>query len=52
MKLMGDVMMEKADKIKILQDLVSINTVNGNELAVATYLQQVFAEHGIKATID
>ena len=49
---MGDVMMEKADKIKILQDLVSINTVNGNELAVATYLQQVFAEHGIKATID
>ena len=45
-------MMEKADKIKILQDLVSINTVNGNELAVATYLQQVFAEHGIKATID
>lgn len=49
---MGDVIVEKADKIKILQDLVSINTVNGNELAVATYLQQVFAEHGIKATID
>lgn len=44
--------MEKAEKIKILQDLVNINTVNGNEIEVAKYLQQLLADHGIKANID
>ena len=44
--------MEKAEKIQILQDLIAINTVNGNELPIATYIQQVLAEHNITATID
>ncbi|MFC6170260.1 ArgE/DapE family deacylase [Loigolactobacillus jiayinensis] len=39
--------MEQAEKIKILQDLIRIHSVNGNELAVAQYLQQLFNAHGI-----
>ncbi len=44
--------MEKAEKIQILQDLIGINTVNGNELPIATYIQQLLAKHNITATID
>ena len=34
--------MEEKEKIKILQDLIQINSVNGNELEVAEYLQQLY----------
>ncbi len=44
--------MEKEDKIKILQDLVRLQTVNGNEVAVAEYLQKLFADHKISAEVD
>lgn len=44
--------METAQRVKILQDLVRINSVNGNELAVAEYLQAVLAQAGLTATID
>lgn len=33
--------MDKASKIKVLRDLLQIDTANGNELAVATYLQHL-----------
>lgn len=39
--------MSKLDAVKILQDVVQINSVNGNEEEVAVYLQKLFAEHGI-----
>ena len=42
-KPIGGSIMEKAEKIQILQDLIAINTVNGNELPIATYIQQVLA---------
>lgn len=38
-------------KIKILEDLVAIKSVNENEIEVATYLKKLFEEHGIEATI-
>lgn len=34
--------MERAEKIEILRQLVKIQSVNGNELAVAEYLKKVF----------
>jgi len=40
-----------AQKVQILSDLVAIHTVNDHEVAVATYLQQVFSEHGIQAKL-
>ena len=40
--------MEKAEKVQILRDLVSINTVGGNELEAAQYLKSVFDKYGIK----
>ncbi|AVK63742.1 succinyl-diaminopimelate desuccinylase [Lactobacillus sp. CBA3606] len=39
------------DKIKIFADLVRIKSVNDHETTVATYLQRLLAEHGIKATL-
>lgn len=39
--------MERAEKIKILQQLIQINSVNGNERVIANYLQQLFKAHGI-----
>lgn len=38
-------------KVQILSDLVAINSVNDNESAVATYLQQLLAEHDISAKL-
>lgn len=43
--------MKDSEEVQILQDLVSINSVNGNEDAVATYIKQLFAEHGIASKI-
>ncbi|MCI5840099.1 MAG: ArgE/DapE family deacylase [Peptoniphilaceae bacterium] len=39
--------MEKEEKVKILQDLIKIKTVNGNEEETAIYLKNLLAEHGI-----
>ncbi|WP_251546047.1 ArgE/DapE family deacylase [Limosilactobacillus caecicola] len=44
--------MEREEQVKVLEDLIKINSVNGNELDVAKYLQRLFAIHGIEAQID
>lgn len=44
--------MEKEEQIQVLKDLIKINSVNGNEIEVATYLKKLFAKHGIDAQID
>ncbi|WP_395318656.1 ArgE/DapE family deacylase [Fructilactobacillus frigidiflavus] len=43
--------MEKAQKIKILQDLVKINSVNGNERTISDYLANLLNQYDIKAEI-
>ncbi|MFC6200504.1 ArgE/DapE family deacylase [Lactiplantibacillus nangangensis] len=43
--------MESAEKIEILRQLVKIQSVNGNELAVATYLKTLFDQAGIKCQV-
>ncbi|MGY3779142.1 ArgE/DapE family deacylase [Isobaculum melis] len=40
--------MEKAEKVQILKDIIRIQSVNGNEKAVADYLSQLFQKHGIQ----
>lgn len=44
--------METSEKVKVSQDLIKIRSVNGNEVEVANYLQQLFAKHGITAQVD
>ena len=39
--------MEVSEKVKVLQDLIKIHSVNGNEVEVAHYLQKLLASHGI-----
>ncbi|WP_429970789.1 ArgE/DapE family deacylase [Fructilactobacillus sp. Tb1] len=43
--------MEKTQKIKILQDLVKINSVNGNEREISEYLSNLLNQYGIKNEI-
>lgn len=43
--------MERSEKIQILQQLVQLNSVNGNEDAVAQYIKKLFAAHGITSRI-
>lgn len=43
--------MDKASKIKVLRDLLQIDTANGNELAVATYLQRLLQQYGLAAKV-
>lgn len=43
--------MERPEKIEILRQLVKIQSVNGNELAVAEYLKKVFDRAQIKAQV-
>ncbi|WP_413627500.1 ArgE/DapE family deacylase [Fructilactobacillus vespulae] len=43
--------MEQEDKIKILSNLVSFNTVNGNELPAAKYIQTVLAKYEIESKL-
>ncbi|MDT6979311.1 ArgE/DapE family deacylase [Levilactobacillus zymae] len=43
--------MQKNEQVQILQHLVRLNSVNGNEAAVATYIQQLFADHGITSKL-
>lgn len=38
-------------KLKILEDLVAIQSVNENEIKVAEYLKKLFAEYNIESTI-
>lgn len=44
--------MENREKVKILQELIQIHSVNGNEAEVADYLQKLLANHGITAKVD
>lgn len=48
---MGESQMKKEEKISILQDLIRIKSVNGNEAEVASYLKKLLAEHGMKSEI-
>ncbi|MEN3252704.1 ArgE/DapE family deacylase [Fructilactobacillus sanfranciscensis] len=43
--------MKKEEKIKILQDLVKINSVNGNEREISDYLSNLLNKYGIKHEI-
>lgn len=43
--------MEDSEQIQILQHLIQINSVNGNEAAVTDYIKRLFADHGISSTI-
>lgn len=43
--------MEQAVRVQILRDLIQIQSVNGNELAVAQYLQKLFAQYDLEAQI-
>ncbi len=43
--------MEKAERLQILRDLIQIQSVNGNELAVAQYLQKLFAQYKLEAQV-
>lgn len=40
------------EKLKLLSDIVEINSVNDNEIKVATYLKDLFEAHHINAEID
>ena len=44
--------MDKTTKLQILKELLQINSVNGNEVAVARYLQALFAQYGLTAKVD
>ncbi|QNQ82250.1 ArgE/DapE family deacylase [Lactobacillus sp. PV037] len=44
--------MDKTQKIKILTDLIKINSVNGNEIEVARYLRSLLKKYDIDAKID
>ena len=43
--------MEKEEKVKILQDLIKIKSINGNEEEVAVYLQNLLKNHGIDSKL-
>jgi len=43
--------MQSSEQIQILQHLVSLNSVNGNEGAVADYVKKLFANHGIASRV-
>ncbi|MFT8824621.1 MAG: ArgE/DapE family deacylase [Liquorilactobacillus mali] len=44
--------MNKDEKIKILRDLIKINSVNGNEAKVTKYLVKILKDKNIKAHAD
>lgn len=43
--------MNKEEKIKILQDVIQIQTVNDNEIAVAEYFKNLLNEYGIDSKL-
>ncbi|GAF39806.1 acetylornithine deacetylase [Agrilactobacillus composti DSM 18527 = JCM 14202] len=44
--------MEDKARLKILTDLIHLNSVNGNEAPVSAYLAKLFASRGIKVRLD
>lgn len=44
--------MDADEQVKVLKDLIAINSVNGNEEAVADYLDKLFKQHGIESHVD
>ncbi|WP_099974836.1 M20/M25/M40 family metallo-hydrolase [Lactobacillus terrae] len=44
--------MDQSEKLNILDDVLRIKTVNGNEKAVADYLKELFEKHGIESEYD
>ncbi|MGK8262815.1 ArgE/DapE family deacylase [Staphylococcus epidermidis] len=40
------------ERVEILSDIVSIKTVNSNELEVAQYFERLFSQYGIRSYID
>ncbi|MGM9892177.1 ArgE/DapE family deacylase [Limosilactobacillus sp.] len=44
--------MQASEQVQVLQDLIKIRSTNGNEVAVARYLQQLLAAHGIDSQVD
>ncbi|WP_334328623.1 M20/M25/M40 family metallo-hydrolase [Companilactobacillus sp. HBUAS59699] len=43
--------MEKSERLEILDDLIKLRTVNGNEKVVADYLKELFDKHNIKTEL-
>lgn len=43
--------MEKQEKIKLLQDVIHIKSVNGNEEEVAVYIQKLLKQHEIESEL-
>ncbi|APX72761.1 M20/M25/M40 family metallo-hydrolase [Companilactobacillus allii] len=43
--------MEKNERLEILDDLIKLNTVNGNEEVVANYLKDLFEKHNIQTEL-
>ncbi|MFD1418005.1 M20/M25/M40 family metallo-hydrolase [Companilactobacillus keshanensis] len=43
--------MEKSEKLSILDDLIKLETVNGNEELVAEYLKELFNKHQIEVEL-
>ena len=41
--------MDKQEKIKILQDVIQLETPNGNEEIVALYYKNLLEAHGIES---
>lgn len=41
--------MQTIEKIKLLQDIIKIDSTNDNEKEVATYLENVFLQYGVKS---
>lgn len=44
--------MEKSEKISILQDVVKIKSVNGNEEEVAIYLQNLLKKYEMRSLLN
>ena len=42
--------MDKKARLAIVDDLIKLQTINGDEKLVADYLQKLFEDNGIKAT--
>lgn len=43
--------MEKQEKVQLLQDIIRIKSVNGNEEEVAVYIQKLLEKHGIDSEL-
>jgi Acetylornithine deacetylase/Succinyl-diaminopimelate desuccinylase and related deacylases len=44
--------MDKAQRLEILDDLIKLQTVNGNEIIVANYLKDLFEKNGIDVELN